>query len=376
MCQGFFRGDMKTKEIKKQLLKKTPIVPLTTNDYVSTGSTLLNLAISGNPYWGFAKGHYYYFVGDTQSGKTWLSLTCLAEASINKNFDDYRFIFDNGEEGALMNIERFFGKRTAKRIEAPRVVRKKPVASYTLEDFYFNVDDALLADKPFIYILDSMDSLTSQQELQKFAERKNAARKNKKISGTMVDGKAKINSQDLRKLLTPLKKNKSILIVINQTRDNLKSGYGQPVKTRSGGHAPSFYACLEFSSSVKGKIIKTIKVGDSKKTKKRMLGNYCKVRVKKNRMTGKDRTITVPIYDSVGIDDIGSCVDFLVEELHWEVKRKRIGANEFEKNLAKEKLISYIEKHEMEKDLIEIVANTWEKVEEQCTIERKFKYGV
>jgi len=366
---------MKTKEIKKQLLKKTPIIPLTANDYVSTGSTLLNLAISGNPYWGFAKGHYYYFVGDSQSGKTWLSLTCLAEASINKNFDDYRFIFDNGEEGALMNIERFFGKRTAKRIEAPRIVKKNPVASYTLEDFYFNVDDALLQEKPFIYILDSMDSLTSQQELQKFDERKKAARKNKKISGTMVDGKAKINSQDLRKLLTPLKKNKSILIVINQTRDNLKMGYGQPAKTRSGGHAPSFYACLEFSSSVSGKIIKEIKVGDSKKTKKRMLGNYCKVRVKKNRMTGKDRTITIPIYDSVGIDDIGSCIDFLVDELHWEVKRKRIGANEFKKNMPKEKLISYIEKHEMEKDLIEIVANTWEKMEEQCSITRKFKYG-
>jgi len=315
-------------------------------------------------------------VGDTQSGKTWLSLTCLAEASINVNFEDYRFIFDNGEEGALMNIERFFGKRVANRIEAPRVVKKIPTASYTLEDFYFNVHDALQDDKPFIYILDSMDSLTSMQELAKFAERKNAARKQKKISGSMGDGKAKINSQDLRQLLTPLKKKKSILIVINQTRDNLKQGYGQPMKTRSGGHAPSFYACLEFRSSVSGKIVKTIKVGDSKKTKKRMLGNFCKVRVQKNRMTGKDRTITVPIYDSVGIDDIGSCVDFLVEELHWEVKRGRIGAVEFKKNLIKEKLISCIEKHEMEMDLIEIVANTWERVEEQCTIERKFKYGV
>jgi len=367
---------MKTKDIKRQLTKKTPIIPLIASDYVSTGSTLLNLAISGNPFWGFAKGHYYYFVGDTQSGKTWLSLTCLAEASINKDFDGYRFIFDNGEEGALMNIERYFGKRVAKRIEAPRIVKRVPTASYTLEDFYFNVHDAVLKDKPFIYILDSMDSLTSMQELAKFEARKKAAREKTKISGTMVDGKAKINSSDLRQLITPLKKKKSILIVINQTRDNLKLGYGQPMKTRSGGHAPSFYACIELWSSVKGKIVKEIKIDPKKKkSKKRILGTYCKVNVKKNRMTGKDRTITVPIYYSIGIDDIGGCIDFLIEEDCWKKKKGKIEATIFEKNLTKEALIQYIEKNDLEKDLREVVADTWEKVESQCTIKRKFRYG-
>lgn len=366
---------MKTEEIKKQLMKKTPIVPLTAKDYVSTGSVLLNLAISGNPYWGFAKGHYYFLVGDTQSGKTWLSLTCLAEASINKNFDGYRFIFDNGEEGALMNIEKFFGKRVAERIEAPRMVKKKPTASYTLEDFYFNVHDALQDDRPFIYILDSMDSLTSTQEIAKFAERKKAARKNKKTTGSMGDGKAKINSQDLRQLITPLKKRQSILIVINQTRDNLKQGYGQPMKTRSGGHAPSFYACLELWSSVKGRIIKQIKSKKGGKVKKRALGTYCKVQVRKNRMTGKDRTVIIPIYDSVGIDDIGCCIDFLVDETHWTKKRGKIQATEFKKNLTKEALVRHIENNSLEKDFIEIVLEVWENMERECTINRKFKYG-
>lgn len=370
---------MNTKKIKAQLLKKSSIQELTEKDYLSTGSTLLNLAITGHPFWGFAKGHYYYLVGDTQSGKTWLSLTCLAEASINPNFDNYRFIFDNGEEGALMNIEKFFGKKVAERIEAPRIVKKVPTCSYTLEDFYFNVDDALEDGRPFIYILDSMDSLTSEQELDKFEERKKAIRKGKVPKGMMVDGKAKINSQDLRQLITPLKKSGSILIIINQTRDNLKMGYGAPLKTRSGGHAPSFYACLELWSSVGGKITKDVRIqnyviGKQTKMKKRDIGTLCKVRIKKNRMTGKDRTITIPIYHSFGIDDIGCCVDYLTDEFRWRRERSKVFAPDFKKTLTRDKLIKYIEEHNKETDLRNIVAEVWNTVEKQCEIKRKFRY--
>ncbi len=364
---------MIAKEIKKKLLKRTFIVPLTGKDYVSTGSTLLNLAISGNPRWGFAKGYYYFIVGDTQSGKTWLSLTCLAEASINKNFDNYRFIFDNGEEGALMDIERFFGARVAQRIEAPRVIKGVPQCSYTLEDFYFNVHDALQDGRPFIYVLDSMDSLTSTQDLDKFIERKKAARKGSKTTGSMGDGKAKINSQDMRKLISPLKRSGSILIVINQTRANLKMGYGQPEKTRSGGFAPSYYACLELWSSIGGKITKQLRT-IKQKTKKRELGTFCRVRVKKNRMTGKDRTVVIPIYHSIGMDDMGSCIAFLVDEFHWKTKAGKIYVPEFKMTLTKEKLIHYIEKNNLEKDVQEIVANVWDTVEKQCIVHRKFRY--
>jgi RecA/RadA recombinase len=363
---------MKTEDIKKQLLKKATLKPLTDKDYVSTGSTLLNKAISENPNWGFAKGHYYYLVGDTQSGKTWLSLTCLAEASINPNFDNYRFIFDNVEEGALMDIERYFGKRVAARIEAPRTIRRVPSSSYTIEEFYFNVYDALQQERPCIYILDSMDSLTSIQELSKFQERKKASEKGRKTTGSMGDGKAKINSQDLRQLLKPLKKTGSILIVINQTRDNLKLGYGAPLKTRSGGHAPSFYACLELWSSVRGKITREITVDGSKR--KRELGTFCKVRVKKNRMTGKDRTVVIPIYHSIGMDDVGSCVDYLLEEFHWKAVRRKIFIPEFKKTLTREKLIQYIEDKNLEQQVRQIVSDVWDEVEKQCVVHRKFRY--
>ena len=84
-----------------------------------SGSTLINLACSGNPDWAMLSGAYYWMVGDSSSGKTVLTVGCLAEASINPAFDGYDLVFDNAEDGAMMPIEKFYGKRLADRIDHP-----------------------------------------------------------------------------------------------------------------------------------------------------------------------------------------------------------------------------------------------------------------
>ena len=63
---------MKAKDVRKKLKKKKKHKKLTGKDFLSTGSTLLNLACTGKPYRGFAKGKYYFIVGDSSSGKTFL----------------------------------------------------------------------------------------------------------------------------------------------------------------------------------------------------------------------------------------------------------------------------------------------------------------
>ncbi|HEC65795.1 MAG TPA: hypothetical protein ENI23_10895, partial [bacterium] len=184
----------------------------------------------------------------------------------------------------------------------------------------------------------------------------------------LYDGKAKINSAMLRRLLTPLEKSGSILVIINQTRDNLGFGFGK--KTRSGGHALHFYACIELWSSVARQIRKTIK------GKQRQLGVDCKIQVKKNRITGRERTITIPIYHSFGIDNTGSCVDYLIDEKHWEKSGKAtIKAPEFSFKGTKEKLIRYIEDEGRQKDLQKIVGKIWNEIEEACIVKRKKRYG-
>lgn len=354
---------MKTNDIKKMLRRKRKIRKLTNKDFLSTGSTLLNLACTSWPYRGFAKGLFYFIVGDSKSGKTWLSLTCLAEATMNNNFKKYRFIYDNGEDGALMDIERFFGKGVADRMEAPA-----QEYSSTIEEFYYNVDDAHKENKPFIYILDSMDSLTSDSEGKKFDEHKKAYREDKDSKGSMGDGKAKVNSTTLRRVIgRPLEKSGSILIIINQTRDNFGALPFEPKQTRSGGRALTFYACFEMWSSVASQIEKTVR------GKKRQLGVNCRVKIKKNRVTGRDRTVMIPIYHSFGIDDIGSCVDYLLDEGHWE-EGKEINAKGLGIKGSRNKLIRIIEHNNLEKDLRELVADIWNEIEEQCTIKRKRRY--
>ena len=145
---------MKTEEIEELLKAPEKEPPIQSSDWLSTGSALLNLSCSGNAKGGFAKGKYHFIVGDSASGKTWLSLTCLAEAAMNPEFDNYRFIYDNAEDGALMDIQKFFGAKVAERIESP-MIDEDGLLDYssTIEEFYFNVDDAIQEQKPFIYIL-------------------------------------------------------------------------------------------------------------------------------------------------------------------------------------------------------------------------------
>lgn len=354
-------------ELKDKLMTKSEKdPPVKTSDLLSTGSTMLNLAISGRHQGGFAKGKYHFLVGDSASGKTWLSLTCLAEAAMNPEFDDYRFIYDNAEDGALMDIGRFFGEAVEDRLESPAMEGEVPVYSQTIEDFYYHLDDACDVDKPFIYILDSMDSLSSAAEQSKFQEQKDAARKGKSTAGSYGDGKAKLNSSNLRKLMPKLRSSNSILIIINQTRDNL--GFGFEQKTRSGGHALRFYATVEIWSSIKGKMKRTVR------GKEREIGITTKIQVKKNRFTGRLRVVELPLYHSFGIDEVGSCVDYLVSEKHWTKTKNTINATDFEFSGSRDKVIGYIQDNDLENDMAEIVEEVWNAIENECAIKRKNRY--
>lgn len=357
-------------KIKKSLRKKRTMWKPT--EFLSSGSTMVNLACTGRPDGAFPLGSYCFLVGDSKSGKTFLSLTCLAEASIDKRFAKYRFVYDNAEGGALMDIEKFFGRRVAERVEPPGWDGDEPVYSDTGEEFYYHVDDAIEKGVPFIYVLDSMDSLSSEAEGDKFDERKRAHRAGKEAAGFYTDNKAKVNSSCLRKVIRPLQKSGSILIIINQTRDNLAGGPFGPKKTRSGGHALQFYATLEIWSSVARRLKRTIG------GKERQLGVECRIDVKRSRVTGRERSVSVPIFHSSGIDDTGSCVDYLVFEGAW--KKNKAGVVEASGlgptwKGKRENVIHRIEERGMGEDLRLLVGETWDAVEAACAVKREKRYG-
>jgi len=340
------------------------------SDLLSTGSTLLNIACTGDPLGGFWKGGYFYIVGDSQAGKTFVARTCLAEAVINKNFDNYRIIDDDVENGALMDTAKYFGQDLADRIEPPSVDEDgNPIYSNTIEDFYFNLDDAFNDDRPCIYLLDSQDALSSTYEQKRFQKRKKDIRGGREATGDVTDGKPKINSAGLRMAEANLRDTGSILIITGHTKDNVGATQFQPQKRTTGGRSLRYYAKMEIWLSI-GKAIK-VKV----KGKDRKIGIISKVRVVKNRAVGRDRIIEFPIYYSLGIDDIGSCVDYLSSEGRWKKNKSGIiNALDFEFEGGRESLIEHIESSNFEFDLKDIVADVWNDIEAACEVKRKPRF--
>lgn len=336
---------------------------------LSTGCTLLNLALSGHTRFGFLPGKYYLLVGDSNSGKTFVSMSCFAEAVKNPAFANHRLVYDNIEDGMLMDVEHLFGKGVVERLCPPKGTVDDPQFSENIEDFYYNLDDLAKKKKPFIYVLDSMDSLTSHDEAKKFDEQKKAHQAGKDAAGSYGDGKAKKNSANLRKILTNLRDTGSILIIISQTRDNI-TGYGEP-KTRSGGRALSFYATVVFWTTLIGYIKRTVR------GKERKIGTYVAIQTKRNRITGKLGEIITAIYPSYGIDDIGSCVDYLVSEKWWAKKKEggQITAPGISDTpIGREKLIRMCQEKAQHHTLMREVRKCWNTVDEESSLKRVPRY--
>lgn len=360
---------------KEILLTKRPKTVLSTESATSTGSTLLNLATGDRPDVSLMQGGYYFLVGDSSSGKTWLTLSIFAEASLSDSFEDYDFVYDDVEGGALMDMEHYFGSKMMSRVRPPawRMPGKEPANSETVEDFYFHIGNLIKKGKPFIYVLDSQDALDSEIALKKYAKQTKAKEEDKEEKGSYGTDKAKYHSEHIRAVIAGLKRTRSILIIISQTRDNL--GFGFEKKTRSGGKALKFYANVEWWTSVAGKITKTVNGKD------RTIGLYCQVEVKKNRVSGKvgkDRAVILPIYYGYGIDDIGSCVDYLIDEKVWlpvEGKKSIYNAKGIMFSGSRDKIVAYIEEENLENKLKEITARTWREIEDACMPVRKSRYN-
>lgn len=364
-------------EIRKKLLatKKTDHLPFDRG--LSSGSTVLNLACTGRPDVAFLPGLYYHFVGDSSSGKTFLCLTAFAEAGINPKYKDHRLIFDNAENGALMDLERFFGSAVARRLEPPGGTRKDPKFSSTVEGFFRHVDDVLDDRKPFLYVLDSTDTLSTKAEIKTVRAARKADDKGEEGKGSFGTSRARDFSTRMRLMHNRLRDDgRSMVFLITQTRDNIGFGAKFDPKTYSGGNALLFYAALQVWFSQAGHIKRKVK------GRPRELGIYSRVRLKKNRVTGRDRTALVPILHSHGIDDPGGSVRYLIDEGHWKTvmdkstrEVKSVEAPEFNFDGSPEKLVQLIEEQGREAELRELTAKVWGEIEEACKVERKPRYS-
>lgn len=364
---------MTAKEAKEILTmpkeERKPLLQIPDKNLLKTGYAVLDVHLSGTTRGGYGKGLFVVISGDSSTGKTWLSNTCLAEAVRNEEFDNYDLIFDNIENGNLMDTIYFFGKEVGRRWEPPRGTQKNPIYSVTSQDLYSGLTKRLKQDRKFIYITDSETALFTEQAEARHEENIKMRDKGKKTKASFGMEKAKENSDKLRMIVPKLEKHGSILIIITQVRKQIGVMYGDD-RTRDGGLSLGFYAHIELWTRKMGKLKAEIRGKD------RHIGQNIEIDIRKNRVNGWLGKIQMPFYFNYGIDELGGCIDYLVDEKHWKKKKGLIYAEELELTMKRDALIDQIQEDGSEGVVRKAVQRCFHAIEKakRKSIHRKPRY--
>jgi hypothetical protein len=108
-----------------------------------------------------------------------------------------------------------------------------------------------------------------------------------------------------------------------------------------------------------------------------MIGVNSLASMGKNRQTGKQRqTPFFPIYYDLGIDDVGSNVDYLVSQEWWKKNKSKIKAGELEFEGTRQDLIEHIEQNNLEVEVQKLVEKCWLNIEDKLKLKtRKKRFG-
>jgi len=329
------------------------------SDYVPTGSTMANLCLSDTPFGGYARGTVVNPVGKKSTGKSFLILSGLADMLQYSDFDDYRLIYDDAEFANKFNLTKLF-KGLRDRIETDTI-------SDTIQDFYGNFLLAKAEGRPFIYVLDSFDSLTSKEDHKLANELRLAKQKGKELKkGTYGTDKTKWLKRFLNETKVGMEGN--ILIIISQVIQVMDRTKFEPKYTHTGGESFLHMSHHEYWLNRIQFISRNIRKQPIE------IGQHIRFKVTKNKETGKHRIINFPIYYDYGIDDIRSIIDWLVDYKHWSKAGQTINAKEFKIKGTLNDLINHIEENNLIKPLQELVGSVWLEVEEEAELKRKPRF--
>jgi len=314
--------------------------------YVSSGSTNLNLVLTNSTENGYPVGKIINLVGDKQIGK---SLLCLEAMSyvfhvLRKKYD-VKMIYNDTE--SAINLE------NAKQIGVPTDNIEWRQSS-TIEHWYEDVNKEIKSSDNYdlvIYVLDSLDAISTEEELEQDFNQK---------SYNMI--KQKKLGELFRRLTQKINKKNMLLIVVSQIRDAIGVIFGE-TKRRSGGKALDFYAYQIVWLYNKG----LMKNGDI------TTGIEIKAKAKKNRVWKPFRECNFNILFEYGIDDLGSMVDYLVDnKFYLKSGNGRIAYGE--NAYAREDFIQFISSNNKEQEVKDAVKQVWDTIEEKAKIIRKPKY--
>ena len=266
--------------------------PTDVTDWISTGSTMLDLAISNKPNGGVAVGKITELNGLEGSGKSLIGSHLLA--STQKQ--DGIAVYIDTESAVSQEFLRAIGVDTSKMLY---------VHLETVEEIFDTIETIVTKiresdkDKLVTILVDSLAAASTKVEMDADFDKDGWA-----------TAKAIIISKAMRKITQMIGREKIALVFTNQLRQKLGVMFGDPWTT-SGGKALPFHASTR---------IRLKNLGQIKDTKKNTIGMKIRAQVIKNRLGPPMRHADFDLYFETGIDDPGSWLRVLKD--HKLVKNR------------------------------------------------------
>ena len=257
--------------------------PTDVTDWISTGSTILDLAISNKPHGGFAAGRITEINGLESSGKSLIGAHALATTQRK----DGLAVYIDTESSVSSEFLQAIGIDTDNMLY---------VHLETVEEIFDTIETIVTKtresskDKLVTILVDSLAAASTKVEMDADFDKDGWA-----------TAKAIIISKAMRKITNLIARQRVCLIFTNQLRQKLGVMFGDPWTT-SGGKA------LPFHSSTR---IRLKNMGQIKDTKKNTIGIKIRAQVIKNRLGPPLRSADFALYFDKGIDDFGSWLEVL-----------------------------------------------------------------